>query len=178
MSLEEILVRQAIEGKEDAFAQLYDRHFDKVYRYIYFKVGNRLEAEDLTHEVFFKALEAIGSYKWRQLPFSSWLFRIAQNEVIDYFRRQKKETTLEEKILPTEDDPMAIAEQSLEREQLMAAVDKLSPAQREVIYLRFIAELSIAEVAQILGKSEGTIKALQYNGIVALKKILTGKKNE
>lgn len=179
MSTEEILVKQAIEGNEEAFAQLYEGHFDKIYRYVYFKVGNRMEAEDLTQEVFLRALGAISSYKWRQLPFSSWLFRIAHNRVIDYFRKQKKArlTRLDERTLDTEDNPMVIAEQFLERTQLMAALEKLSPAQREVISLRFIAELPITEVARTLGKSEGTVKALQYSGIVALRKILTEKKN-
>ena len=177
MSIEEILVRQAIAGSEEAFSRLYDENFDKIYRYVYLKVGNRTEAEDLTQEVFLKALGAIGSYKWRQLPFASWLFRIAHNEVIDHFRKQKKQTRLNNRTLNTENNPIAIAEQSLERKQLMAAVENLSPAQREVIYLRFVAELSIAEVAKTLSKSEGTVKALQYGGIVALRKILTEKEN-
>lgn len=178
MSTEESLVRQAIEGNEGAFAQLYDEYFDKIYRYVYLKVGNQTEAEDLTQEVFLRALGAIGSYKWRQIPFSSWLFRIAHNEVIDYFRKQGKEklVRLNEAASNIETDPMLIAEQSLERGQLMAALGKLSPAQREVITLRFVSELSIAEVAKTLGKSEGTVKALQYGGTVALRKILIEKK--
>jgi len=175
VSTEEILVRQAIEGNEEAFARLYGEHFNKIYRYVYFKVGNRTEAEDLTQEVFLKALGAIRSYKWRQLPFSSWLFRIAHNEVIDYFRKRErvKLTELNDRTINVEDDPMSIAERSLEKKQLMAAIQKLSPARREVICLRFIAELSIAEVAKTLGKSEGTVKALQFSGTAALRKILT-----
>ncbi len=175
MSTEEILVRQAIEGNEEAFARLYGEHFNKIYRYVYFKVGNRTEAEDLTQEVFLKALGAIRSYKWRQLPFSSWLFRIAHNEVIDYFRKRErvKLTELNDRTINVEDDPMSIAERSLEKKQLMAAIQKLSPARREVICLRFIAELSIAEVAKTLGKSEGTVKALKFSGTAALRKILT-----
>ena len=91
MSNEESLVRQAIDGSQLAFSRLYDEHFDKVYRYIYFRVTNQAEAEDLTQEVFLKALNEIGSYKWRDVPFTSWLFRIARNQVVDYIRKQSKQ---------------------------------------------------------------------------------------
>jgi len=179
VSADEVVVREAIAGNQSAFAQLYDKHFDKIYRYVYLKVSNRAEAEDLTQEVFFKALRAIGSYKWRQVPFSSWLFRIAHNEVIDYYRKQGKRelVQLNDSIHDMKDDPVSVAEQSFEKEELMVALQKLSPAQREVISLRFGGELSIAEVAKTLGKREGTVKALQYNATVALRKILAEKTN-
>jgi len=176
---DEVLVREAIGGNQSAFAQLYDKHFDKIYRYVYLKVGIRVEAEDLTQEVFLKALGAISSYKWRQVPFSSWLFRIAHNEVIDYFRKQKKKekTHFNNNVYDTKEDPVMVAESSFEKGELMAALQKLSPAQREVISLRFSSELSIAEVAKTLGKREGTVKALQDSATVALRKILSKKKN-
>ncbi|GAH71496.1 unnamed protein product, partial [marine sediment metagenome] len=88
MSIEKDVVSRAVKGDGGAFAQLYEEHFDRIYRYVYLKVGNQAEAEDLTQEVFVKALEAIGSYKWRNLPFVAWLFRIAHNQVIDYLRKQ------------------------------------------------------------------------------------------
>lgn len=179
MSSEESLVRQAIDGNQLAFTQLYDEHFDRIYRYIYFRVNNQAEAEDLTQEVFVKALQAIGSYKWREAPFASWLFRIAHNQVIDYIRKQAKHkrTTLEEAATVSVEDPVAMTEQRSEIEELTAALKKLPPAQQEVISLRFIAELPIAEVARTLGKSEGTVKALQFNGTISLRKILSGKEN-
>ncbi|MDY7018506.1 MAG: sigma-70 family RNA polymerase sigma factor [Chloroflexota bacterium] len=174
MSIEKEVVTQAVKGDGKAFAQLYEEHFDKIYRYIYLRLGNRTEAEDLTQEVFVKALEAIGSYKWRDLPFTSWLFRIAHNQVIDYLRKESKQEKQcwDDNIRINGSSPEAIAERELEAEELNENIKKLSPAQREVISLRFGAELSIAEAAKTLGKSTGTVKALQYNAVVALRKMM------
>ncbi|MDH5363814.1 MAG: sigma-70 family RNA polymerase sigma factor [Dehalococcoidia bacterium] len=177
MSIEKDVVSRAIKGDGGAFAQLYEEHFDRIYRYVYLKVGNQAEAEDLTQEVFVKALEAIGSYKWRNLPFVAWLFRIAHNQVIDYLRKQGKvgKVVLEDDItLVSGSNPAFMAERELEIEELINNVKKLSPAQREVISLRFGSGLSVAEVAKALGKNPGTVKALQYNGIVALRKLMLG----
>ena len=115
MSSEENLVRQAIDGNQSAFTQLYDEHFDRIYRYIYFRVNSRAEAEDLTQEVFLKALQAIGSYKWRDVPFASWLFRIAHNQVIDHSRKQSKQkrAPLEEAAAVSMEDPVAMTEQNV-----------------------------------------------------------------
>jgi RNA polymerase sigma-70 factor (ECF subfamily) len=175
MSIEEDVVSRAVKGEGEAFAQLYEEHFDKVYRYIHLRLGNQAESEDLTQDVFIKALEAIGSYKWRSLPFASWLFRIAHNKVIDYLRKQGKveKVALEDVTLAAESDPVRITERNIEIGRLVENIKNLSPAQREVISLRFGAELSIAEVAKILGKSPGTVKALQYNGVVALRNMLS-----
>jgi len=179
MSIERDVVSRAIKGDGEAFAQLYEEHFDRIYRYVYLKVGNQAEAEDLTQEVFVKALEAIGSYKWRDLPFASWLFRIAHNQVVDYFRKQGKveKVALEDDItLVSGSNPALMAERELEIEEVINSVKKLSPAQRDVISLRFGAGLSVAEVAKVLEKSMGTVKALQYNGVAALKKMLLADK--
>ena len=174
MSIEEEVVSRAIKGDEAAFAQLYEEHFEKIYRYVYFRLGNRTEAEDLTQEVFVKAFEAIGSYKWRNLPFSSWLFRIAHNQVVDYCRKDRRweREYWDDNIAIDAPSPEAIAEHEFEVEELNERIRKLSPAQREVILLRFAAELSLAEVAKMLGKSIGTVKALQYNAIMALRKMM------
>jgi len=179
VSSEENLVRQAVDGNQQAFTRLYDEHFDKIYRYIYFRVSNQAEAEDLTQEVFLKALQAIGSYKWRDLPFAAWLFRIAHNQVIDHLRKQSKQkkAPLEEAAAVSVEDPVAMTEHKSEIEELTSAVKKLPSAQQEVISLRFLSGLPIAEVAKTLGKSEGTVKALQFNGTVSLRRILSGKGN-
>jgi len=180
MSIEKDVVSRAIKGDGKAFAQLYEEHFDKIYRYVYLKVGNEAEAEDLTQDVFVKALEAIGSYRWRNLPFASWIFRIAHNQVIDYFRKQGKVEKVDleddDAVPADESNPAHIAEQKFEIAELRENIKKLSPSQREVISLRFGAELSTAEIAEALGKSAGTVKALQYNGIVALRKMMLGNR--
>ncbi len=176
---EENIVRQAIEGNQRAFTRLYDEHFDKVYRYIYFRVNSRAEAEDLTQEVFLKAMQSISSFKWRDVPFASWLFRIAHNQVIDHVRKQSKHkrAPLEEAAAVSMEDPVAITEQNLESAELRQAIGKLPEAQKEVISLRFISGLPINEVAKVLKKSEGTIKALQFHGTISLRKILSGQGN-
>jgi len=174
---EEYIVQRAINGDREAFTQLYDMHFDRIYRYIYVKVHSQAEAEDLTQDVFIKAYEAIKSYKWMDLPFTAWLFKIAHNRVIDHVRKSSKEkkTSLDEAGAIQVGDPVAMTEQNYEIYQLKLAMEKLPDAQREVATLRFISELSIAEVAAALGKSEGTIKALQFNAVASLRKLLYGK---
>lgn len=175
---EEYIVQQAVDGNQRAFTQLYDIYFDKIYRYIYVRLRKQAESEDLTQEVFIKALKAIGSYKIGKTPFASWLFRIAHNQVIDYVRKYAKnmETSLDE-APPTvgAEDPVIMIEQKFEIAELNMAMMELSPAQQEVISLRFIAELPIADVAKILGKSQGTVKALQFNGTVSLRRLLAGR---
>ncbi len=175
---EDYLVESAIKGDQRAFTQLYDLYFDKIFRYIYFRLKKQSESEDLTQEVFIKALKGIGSYKPGKTPFASWLFRIAHNQMIDHIRKYKnyQSTSLEDAVgVMGSEDPVDNAEKSMELQQLNAAIIQLPPAQQEVISLRFIAGLSIAEVAEISGKSEGTVKALQFNATVSLRKLLIGK---
>lgn len=178
LSNEEYLVREAVNGNQAAFTQIYDLFFDKVYRYIYFRIRKQSEAEDLTQEVFIKALRAISSYKMGKTPFASWLFSIAHNQLIDAVRKTNRyqATSLDEAFnIIGEEDPVMEIEQKFESAELAAAVSLLSPAQQEVISLRFIAGLPIADVAKITGKSDGTIKALQFNATISLRKILVDK---
>jgi len=172
---EKELIDRAARGDVDAFSTLYESYFDRVYRYLYVRLGNAAEAEDLAQDVFAKVIEAISSYQWRNVPFASWLFRIAHNKMIDHIRREKRieRVDSEEAVLSLDEpDPSEIAEHNLQLEKVRHNIGKLSPAQREVIWLRFSAGLSTTEVASALGKSTGTIKALQYNGIVALRKLM------
>lgn len=175
MQDEESLVRRAKQRDQAAFAQLYEEYFDKIYRYVALRIGDRMEAEDITQQVFLNAIQAISSFKWRGIPFSAWLFRIAHNQVVDYLRRKAKAATtpLEESLVAGDDDPQLIAGQRLDIERLLSATRKLTPAQQEVISLRFAGELSIAQVAKIMAKSEGAVKALQHSAIVALRKALS-----
>jgi RNA polymerase sigma-70 factor (ECF subfamily) len=175
---EDYIVERAIQGDQSAFTQLYDLYFDKVYKYMYFRMQKQVESEDLTQEVFIKALKAIGSYKPGKTPFAAWLFRIAHNQMIDFVRKSDKyrSTSLDEVMnVAGNEDPVADVERSMEVAELSAAIEGLPPAQQEVISLRFIAGLSIAEVAKIAGKSEGTVKALQFNATISLRKIMVGK---
>ena len=172
---EESLVRRAQQRDQQAFAQLYEEYFDKVYRYVAIRIGNGMEAEDITQQVFLKALQSISSFRWKGIPFSAWLFRIAHNQVVDYLRKKTKQATVpvDETRITSSSDPQMTVEQTLDIEQVLSATKRLTEAQREVISLRFAGELSIAEVAETMGKSQGAIKALQHSAIVALRKALS-----
>ncbi len=175
MQDEESLVRRAQQRDEEAFTMLYEEHFDKIYRYVTLKIGDRTEAEDLTQQVFLKALQSISSFKWKGIPFSAWLYRIAHNQVIDYFRKKKKYATapLNESLKGSDIDPQLAVERKLDTEQILLATKRLTDAQREVISLRFASELPITQVARIMDKSEGAVKALQHSAIIALRKALS-----
>jgi len=177
---EESLVRRAKEGDQPAFAQLYEEHFDKIYRYVALRIGDRIEAEDMTQQVFLSALRNISSFKWKGTPFAAWLYRIAHNQVVDHLRKKTKQAAapLEASLLKSDNDPQLVAEQSLDIEQLSIATRRLTEAQREVVSLRFSGGLSIGEVAKIMGKSQGAVKALQHSAILALRKILSVSSHE
>jgi len=171
---EESLVRRAQQQDQQAFAQLYEEHFDKIYRYVALRIGDRAEAEDITQQVFLKALRSISSFRWKGTPFSAWLFRIAHNQMVDHLRKKTKQATvpIDESAISSSNDPQLLIEQKLNIEQLISATKRLTEAQREVISLRFAGELPITQVAKIMGKSEGAVKALQHSAIVALRKVL------
>ena len=175
----ESLIRDAQNGDSEAFAMLYEEYVGKVYRYIYLRVKQVEEAEDLTQEVFLKALKGMDSYCEQGALFVSWLFRIAHNLVIDYYRKQKVRQVnwlsgAVEGVSATAigDDPVLTTEQHMEGVELKQAVDKLSPQGREVISLRFGAELSVSETARVMGKTEGTVKKLQHEALAKLRKVM------
>lgn len=170
------LIRRAQKNDPEAFAELYEEHFDKIYRYVFLRVGIRAESEDITQQVFLKALQSIASYKWRGAPFSAWLFRIAHNQVIDYHRKVSKvqTTTLEVPVAAADPDPAEIAEKEIHIEQVRDAMNGLTQLQQEVISLRFAGEFSTKETARIMGRSEGAVKALQHSALAALRKMLSG----
>ncbi len=176
---EQSLVRRAQHRDQEAFAQLYEEHFDKIYRYVALRIGDKIEAEDMTQQVFLNALQSISSFKWKGIPFSAWLFRIAHNQVVDYFRSKKRTTVpLDESLVSNDNNPQLVVEQKLDIEQLLLATKQLTEAQREVISLRFAGELPIAQVAKTMGKSQGAVKALQHSAIVALRKTLRVTEDE
>jgi RNA polymerase sigma-70 factor (ECF subfamily) len=171
---EQDLVHRAQNGDKEAFTELYETYFGKLYRYVVARIGNRAEAEDMTQQVFVKAYKSISSYRWRGVPFSAWLFRIAHNLVVDFFRKESKRPTvpLEESLVASNDNVQQVVERRLDIERVMAATRQLTTAQREVVSLRFAGGLAIAEVARVMGKSEGAVKALQHSAIAALRRIL------
>jgi len=173
---EQEFVRQAKKLDVEAIGQLYESYFDKIYRYIVLKIGNRMEAEDLTQQVFLNAIRSIDSFRWRGIPFSSWLFRIAHNQVVDCLRKKDKRqtTTLEgaANLIVSSEDPMENVELQFSINELYSAMKRLTEAQQEVISLRFSGDLPIAEVAKLMGRSEGAVKALQHSAIISLRKTM------
>jgi RNA polymerase sigma-70 factor (ECF subfamily) len=173
----EDLVRRAQQGHSEAFAGLYEAFYDKIYRYVMFKTGDTLEAEDLTEEVFLRMLESIGSFKWQGYPFTSWLFRIAHNLVIDYYRKsgRQKKTSLDDAMRVVGSDGVDVDRKldiELSIKEVKDAMGGLTQLQQEVLSLRFAGGLSVAETAEAMGKKENAVKALQHAAIKKLRTLL------
>ena len=173
----EDLVRRAQQGHSEAFAGLYEAYYDKIYRYVMFKTGDTLEAEDLTEEVFLRMLESIGSFKWQGYPFTSWLFRIAHNLVIDYYRKsgRQKKTSLDDAMRVVGSDGVDVDRKldiELSIKEVKDAMGGLTQLQQEVLSLRFAGGLSVAETAEAMGKKENAVKALQHAAIKKLRTLL------
>ena len=173
---EKMLLEGAASFDERALGELYDRYEARIYSYIYRRTGNESLAEDLTAQVFLKMLEAIRSDKGWHSSFSGWLYRIAHNAVIDYYRQRdrQQQVSLEDTLTTTASDhnPVAMAEASLDAQRLRTATGRLTEEQNEVITLRFLEGYSIGEVAEMLDKTEGSIKALQYRAVTTLRQLL------
>jgi RNA polymerase sigma-70 factor (ECF subfamily) len=166
------LVLRAIQKDQDAFGELYDRHVVRVYRHIYYMVGNSAEAEDLTAQAFLRAWEAIGRYQVRGAPFVSWLLRIAHNLGVSHLRSKRESSQLHDGIVDDKSrrDPESAYEQTAEEELVREAILKLREEQRQVIILRFIEDLDYREVAEIIGKSVAAIRVIQHRALNALRK--------
>jgi RNA polymerase sigma-70 factor, ECF subfamily len=167
-------IERARAGDQQALAAVYDWYLPRVYRYILSRLGDVAEAEDLTEDIFLRMLGAIADYKRTGVPFSAWLFRIARNHLVSYYRKNgnRKADALQETMADSRPDPASIVETQLMLGEVAQAVQRLPDAQRDVIALRFSVGLSIAETAQVLGKRQGNVKALQHKAVTRLQKIL------
>jgi len=167
------LVANAQQGDREALEELYLLHFDRIYSYLHMSVGNRHDAEDLTTQTFLKMLEAIRRFKWQSAPFSAWLFRIAHNLAMDHFRASRRWHP-EEEVPEPPDSEEASAEdeamQSIGRQSMLELIENLSADQQQVLTLKFVFNFPNADVATILGKTEGAIKSLQHRALVSLQK--------
>ncbi|MBI2887370.1 MAG: sigma-70 family RNA polymerase sigma factor [Chloroflexi bacterium] len=166
---------QAQRRDRQSLALLYERYYDRVYRFALARIGNRADAEDLCQETFLKMVDKLETFRWQGVPFAAWLFRIAHNCVVDALRRRARRgqaVPLDTISLPAQDDPEQEVERSLAVQTVVHAMRRLTPAQQEVLSLRFGAGLSVAEAAKVLGKAEGTIKATQFQALQALRAML------
>jgi RNA polymerase sigma-70 factor (ECF subfamily) len=172
------LAVRASKGESAAFGQLYDRHVDAIYRYVYYRVRDDAEAEDLTSDVFMRALRAMPRYEPRQ-AFLAWLYRIARNAVIDRARRGNRQVSFEDALEhPMADQVLDPDEQILatsDNTTLRGALAQLTPLQQEVIVLRFLEGYSTHEIARLVGKREGTVRGIQFRAIGALRQLIPSR---
>ncbi|MGD8624929.1 MAG: sigma-70 family RNA polymerase sigma factor [Anaerolineae bacterium] len=167
------LVERAQNGDEKAVGELYRRHVDTIYRYIYARTQDEVVAEDLTAQVFLKALEGLPTYQYMGKPFLSWLYRIAYARVVDHYREQRRrqEVALFETVPADDPPPSQRVEAEAESDAAIDLLAQLTDDQQDVLILRFIGELSLAEVAETLGKTVGAIKALQHRALASLARL-------
>jgi RNA polymerase sigma-70 factor (ECF subfamily) len=173
------LVRLAQAGDGEAFGQLYDRYVDMVFRFIYFRVNDRALAEDFTSETFLRALRRIGTISYQGRDIGAWFVTIARNIVLDHMKsaRHRLEVTTADTIEGrehAESTEQAVLD-VLQSERLMQAVAQLGDEQRECVMLRFVHGLSVSETAQVMGKNDGAIKALQHRAVRKLADLVGGE---
>jgi RNA polymerase sigma-70 factor (ECF subfamily) len=170
------LVERAQLGDRSALEELYLIYFDRIYSYLHMSVGSRHDAEDLTTQTFVKMLESIGRFRWRSVPFSAWLFRIAHNLAMDHFRARRRWQPEEEIPEPAGTEENSAEEQALASigdASLLELIARLSPEQRQVLTLKFVFRFSNGEAAAILDKTEGAVKSLQHRALASLHKHVT-----
>ncbi len=171
---EKSIIERAVKGESSAFGLLYDHYQPQIYRFVYVKVSRREEAEDLTHQVFTQAWQNIQNYKDFGFPFSSWLYRIARNEIIDFYRGRRQNVAIDDvdpEFFAVQSEGPATVDQNLEIQRVLASLRTLKAEYQDVIIMRFIEELSLKEVAAALEKSEGAIKLIQHRALKELQKL-------
>lgn len=170
------LLKAAQRGDSSAFSDLYRAHVQAVFRYIYFRVSDRDLAEDLTGDVFVRALKSLPTYTDQGKPFAAWLYRIAHARVVDYYRKTGRQPIIssigERENIPVKQDMDATITQKQTRQQaatlLRQAIATLTNEQQQVIVLRFVEDKHLEEVAQLMGKNANAIKALQHRALRSL----------
>ncbi len=176
---EEELISKAQKGESEAFGRLYDEHFPRIYRFIFIKVSRKQDAEDLSHQVFLSAWKNIRNYTHKGLPFSSWLYKIAHNAVIDFYRTKRVHIDIDdvgEEKLGLSPGPAHEVEVSLEMERVRRALQTMKEDEQNVLIMKFVDELGNREIAEALGKTEGAIRVIQHRALKSLKKLLENYK--
>ncbi len=170
---EEEILSLASQGDRDAFGQLYERYVERIFNYVYYRTGNTHDAEDLTARVFQRAMNHIQKYTDRGVPFSAWLYRIAHNLVANWHRdrSRKQEIPLDDMpILPTKGDhPERNLVRSQEQDALLRMIRKLPAERQNLLILKFVEDMSNAEIGAIMGRSEGAVKSLYHRTLLALR---------
>lgn len=178
MQEEEKLIQKAQKGEKDAFGELYDVYLPKIYRFVFLKVGRRADAEDLCHQVFLSAWRNIRTYRSRGFPFSSWLYRIAHNAVIDYYRTWKEHVDIDlvsAEYFSAEPGMEHSFDQNAELALVKEVLSTLREDEQTILIMRFVNELSNKEIAQALNKSEGAVRVMQHRALKQLKERIREK---
>lgn len=169
------LVSACQNGDVDAFGGLYDLYINQVYRYVYYRV-TKDEVEDIVENIFIRVWENIDKYKPGKHPFSSWLFRIAHNIVVDHYRFHRKHISLHDRLPKhlnqSDDDPADWAGQRLNQDQVREALSQLKENHQQVLVLKFLSGFSNKEIAEVMGRKVGNIRILQYRALRELREIL------
>ena len=174
-----VLVDQAASGNFSAFGQLYEMFLDKIYRYAYYQVKDKMTAEDITETVFMKAWKQIATCKGHGDTFSAWLYRIAHNQVVDTLKSSKALQTIDLEDISNLDSPELTADLRDEAEDLAGMIAELPEGQRQVLILKFIEGLNNAEISRILNKSEQAIRILQMRALARMReKVRKGQVQE
>jgi RNA polymerase sigma-70 factor (ECF subfamily) len=170
---DEQVLSLASQGDREAFGQLYERYVGRIYNYIYYRTGSSFDAEDLTERVFFRALRHIRNYTDRGLPFSAWLYRIAHNLVANWHRdnSRRKEVPLDDGLMSPHHGELPESEllHSEERERLLSVIRCLPVDRQQLLILKFVEHMSNAEIAEIMGRTEGAVKSLYHRTLLSLR---------
>jgi RNA polymerase sigma-70 factor, ECF subfamily len=168
------LIRASVKGDVDAFGEIYQVYADNIYRYFFYRVRSDTEAQDLTSQVFLNAWKAIGRYKHENVPFLVWLYTISRNLLVNHNRSQRQHAELEEHVPDGSDssNPITLLLRQTEREELVGAFEKLTAEQQQVLYYRFVENWSHTDVARVMSKSEGAIRAIQFRALESLRRLL------
>lgn len=170
---DEALAAAARELREDAWTEIYSRHAEQVYAYIYYRIGDRHTAEDLTADVFVRAIAGISKYEWRGTPLLAWLYRIAHNTTIDHRKQLARKAARESQAeLEEVEERIDVLAATDDRSDMMKAIRMLTDDQQQVLILRFYRGLTNAEVSAVVGKPETAVKALQARGLRSLRRFL------
>ena len=164
------LVKQAAGGNFTAFGELYGTYLDRIYRYVYYQVNDKMAAEDITEDVFVKAWKSIESCKGKEATFSSWLYRIAHNHLINVLRREQRLAPIEKVASVELIDFIEELETRAEYRELMENINCLPANQKQVIILKFIEGMENREIGTIMGKREGAVRVLQMRALATLRK--------
>ncbi|MCL4560286.1 MAG: sigma-70 family RNA polymerase sigma factor [Chloroflexi bacterium] len=174
LNSENELIERAFNGDRDAFGELYQSYLEQIYRYVYYRIGDQYEAEDLTETVFIKAWEAIPHTEKKGLKFKAWIYRIARNGVVDRYRTHRQNVSLDETNPLSDNDanPEAVYQNNETIRDLIRHVRRLDQDFQDVILYRFILGLSHAETAEIMNRSEIYVRVLQYRALKKLRELM------